>query len=79
MNFRAASPKRRWYQQVSWGVRELGLQRRLFLECKRWRPLGCELLWDRDVRSETTWRESSSIHSCSMAVLSGVEGEICSL
>ena len=42
--------------------RVVGLQRRLSLECERWRLLDCETLWVRDARSEATWRESSSIH-----------------
>ena len=55
MHFRAASPKCRWYQQVSWGVRELsGLQGRLSLEYERWRPLDYVRLWVHDARSEAT-------------------------
>ena len=70
MHFQAASPKCRWFQQASWGVRELsGLQR-------RWRHLDCERLWVRDACSEVTWRESSSMRSSSPAVLSVVEGEM---
>ena len=63
---------------MSWVARELsGFQRRLSLERERWRLLECERLWVRDARSEATWRESTSLSSNSMAVLSGVvRGEL---
>jgi len=42
----------------------------------QWRSLACERLCVCEARSDSTWRESSSIRSRIPAVLSGVEGEM---
>jgi hypothetical protein len=46
------------------------------LEFDRWRTLECGRMCIWDDRSETTWRESSSIRPGSPSVLSGVEWEM---
>ena len=54
-------------------------QRRWSLECERWRPFNCDRLCFCDALSEATWRESSSIRSSSVTLLSVVEGVMLSL